>query len=132
MANNSLYWDYPDYYRIYNEGNNYNYTNNSQLIYEHLQANYNSDTIDTSFNINDNINNNNLDNIDITSNINNNKNNSAKLSYEGGSNFMLLLEDFGEYFYNYNGSGFNETTYIGYQTNCSLVNSTCSNIIEGN
>jgi hypothetical protein len=51
-------------------------------------------------------------------------NDSAKISYESGSNFMLLLEDFGEYFYNYNGSDFNSTISI-YQANCSLSNSTC-------
>lgn len=53
----------------------------------------------------------------------NNVNDSAKISYESGSNFMLLLEDFGEYFYNYNGSDLNSTISI-YQANCSLSNST--------
>lgn len=56
----------------------------------------------------------------------NNYNDSAKISYESGSNFMLLLEDFGEYFYNYNGSDYNSSISI-YQANCSLTNSTlCS------
>lgn len=54
-------------------------------------------------------------------------NDSAKVSYESGSNFMLLLEDFGEYFYNYNGSDFNSTISI-YQSNCSLTNSTCGEV----
>lgn len=54
----------------------------------------------------------------------NNVNDSAKISYESGSNFMLLLEDFGEYFYNYNGSDFNSSVSI-YQANCSLTNSSC-------
>lgn len=54
-------------------------------------------------------------------------NDSAKISYESGSNFMLLLEDFGEYFYNYNGSDFNSTINI-YQANCSLTNSTCGDV----
>jgi hypothetical protein len=53
----------------------------------------------------------------------NNYNDSAKISYESGSNFMLLLEDFGEYFYNYNGSDYNSSISI-YQANCSLTNST--------
>lgn len=57
-----------------------------------------------------------------------NLNDSAKIAYESGSNFMLLLEDFGEYFYNYNGSDYNSTISI-YQTNCSLTNSTCSDVI---
>lgn len=57
-------------------------------------------------------------------------------SYESGSNFMLLMEDFSAYFYNYNGSigtGIGTTTttqfnYTGFelQTNCSLSNSTCN------
>jgi hypothetical protein len=39
---------------------------------------------------------------------------------------MLLLEDFGEYFYNYNGSDYNSSISI-YQANCSLTNSSlCS------
>jgi hypothetical protein len=54
-------------------------------------------------------------------------NDSAKISYESGSNFMLLLEDFGEYFYNYNGSDFNSSISI-YQANCSLTNSTCGDV----
>lgn len=56
-----------------------------------------------------------------------NVNDSAKVSYESGSNFMLLLEDFGEYFYNYNGSDYNSTISI-YQANCSLTNSTCGDV----
>ncbi|XP_058823981.1 dopamine D2-like receptor [Topomyia yanbarensis] len=50
----------------------------------------------------------------------------------GGSNFMLLLEDFGEYFYNYNGSGPPNDTLLGtgtsesgFQINCTLANTTC-------
>lgn len=56
-----------------------------------------------------------------------NVNDSAKISYESGSNFMLLLEDFGEYFYNYNGSDFNSSISI-YQANCSLTNSSCGDV----
>ncbi|CAO1410983.1 unnamed protein product, partial [Diamesa serratosioi] len=56
-----------------------------------------------------------------------NLNDSAKIAYESGSNFMLLLEDFGEYFYNVNGSDYNSTISI-YQNNCSLTNSSCSDI----
>lgn len=56
-----------------------------------------------------------------------NVNDSAKISYESGSNFMLLLEDFGEYFYNYNGSDFNSSISI-YQANCSLANSSCGDV----
>lgn len=64
-------------------------------------------------------------------------NDSVKQNYEAGSNFMLLLEDFGEYFYNYNGSngiggisgnGSNGITAFDSQTNCSIANSTCVDI----
>lgn len=58
-----------------------------------------------------------------------NLNDSAKIAYESGSNFMLLLEDFGEYFYNVNGSDYNSTISI-YQNNCTLTNSSCSDINE--
>jgi hypothetical protein len=53
----------------------------------------------------------------------------GRLTYEGSS-FMLLFEDFGEYFYNYNGTGYNETTN-GLAVNCSLANSTCEPVKEG-
>lgn len=45
----------------------------------------------------------------------------AKASVEG-SNFMLLFEDFGEYFYNYNGTGFNESSISNLPFNCSGIN----------
>lgn len=62
---------------------------------------------------------------DFNSNFSN-MNDSAKIPYESGSNFMLLLEDFGEYFYNYNGSDYQNSTISIYQSNCSLPNSTCT------
>lgn len=46
-------------------------------------------------------------------------------SVEGGSNFMLLFEDFGEYFYNYNGTGFNESSISTLPYNCSFSNASC-------
>lgn len=55
----------------------------------------------------------------------------------GGSNFMLLLEDFGEYFYNYNGTGPpNDTLGLGgtstdFPINCTVANSTCDVPSEG-
>ncbi|XP_055912479.1 dopamine D2-like receptor isoform X2 [Eupeodes corollae] len=58
-------------------------------------------------------------------------------SNSGGSTFMLLLEDFGEYFYNYNGSrvsgttmssGFNFTEF-DYRNNCT-GNGTCTESTE--
>ncbi len=64
--------------------------------------------------------------------IDSNRNDSAKPGYESGSNFMLLLEDFGEYFYNYNGTGNvgnNDSVGFDFQTNCSITNSSC--VTEG-
>lgn len=62
----------------------------------------------------------------------------VELNFRGGSNFMLLLEDFGEYFYNFNGTtdasgggGGGDGAYSNFngsydlQANCSLANSTC-------
>lgn len=65
-------------------------------------------------------------------NVVHNNNDSVKSNFEAGSNFMLLLEDFGEYFYNYNnsggGTGINSNSSVGFefQTNCSIANSTCA------
>lgn len=60
---------------------------------------------------------------------------SARLGYDGGSNYMLFAENFGEYFHNYNdsvGIGIGTTgptnlnaTGLDFQSNCSLTNSTC-------
>lgn len=67
----------------------------------------------------------------FNSNFSNNMNDSAKIPLESGSNFMLLLEDFGEYFYNYNGSDYQNSTISIYPSNCSLPNSNCTeNIAE--
>lgn len=61
-----------------------------------------------------------------------------KSNYDGGSNFMLLMEDFSAYFYNYNGSvgsgigttgsTANVNGSIGFelQNNCSIANATCN------
>lgn len=59
---------------------------------------------------------------------NNNVNDSAKQTFDTGSSFMLLLEDFGEYFYNYNGSAGNASSNnvtFEFPSNCSSANSTC-------
>lgn len=105
--NNQNYNDNTDisiYYQLKNESDflNLNDTSNSSFLLRNISYN------NSNFNIND----------------------SAKLSYESGSNFMLLLEDFGEYFYNYNGSDFNSSVNI-YQSNCSLNNSTCEDSSSG-
>ncbi|XP_031626590.1 dopamine D2-like receptor isoform X2 [Contarinia nasturtii] len=62
---------------------------------------------------------------------------SNKSNYDSGSNFMLLVEDFSSYFYNYNGSvgsgigttgsTLNPNTSIAFDPqNCSYPNSTCN------
>lgn len=62
---------------------------------------------------------------------------SNKSNYDGGSNFMLLMEDFSAYFYNYNGSvgngigttgsTLNANNSIAYDLqNCSIANATCN------
>lgn len=69
-------------------------------------------------------------------------NDSVKPNYESGSNFMLLMEDFSAYFYNYNGSvgtgigttgpttiNVNNTTGFEFQANCSIANGTCGESI---
>lgn len=107
----------------YSSQNYSNYTNN----------NHNTSYNNLTSNIRNNFNQSNLYQYkSINSNISsddNNFNDSAKISYESGSNFMLLLEDFGEYFYNYNGSDFNSSISI-YQANCSLTNSTSCNDVS--
>lgn len=96
---------------------NYSNTNHSSSINSSNQSTlYQFKTLTNNSSSDDN-NNNSFSNV----------NDSAKVSYESGSNFMLLLEDFGEYFYNYNGSDYNSTISI-YQANCSLTNSTCGDV----
>lgn len=55
-------------------------------------------------------------------------NDPARMSVEAGSNFVLLFEDFGEYFYNYNGSGFNESSISTLPYNCSIANASCPEV----
>ncbi|KAL7038832.1 hypothetical protein ACKWTF_009709 [Chironomus riparius] len=106
-------------YSNYTNSNHSTSNNNNNISYNNLTStirnNFNQSTYKS---INSNI-----------SSDDNNFNDSAKISYESGSNFMLLLEDFGEYFYNYNGSDFNSSISI-YQANCSLTNSTSCNDVS--
>lgn len=118
IINNYSSQNYSNYTN--NNSNSYNNnntnTNNASYSYNNLTStlsnNFNQSTLYQYKSINNNV-----------SSDDNNYNDSAKISYESGSNFMLLLEDFGEYFYNYNGSDFNSSISI-YQANCSLTNST--------
>lgn len=105
----------------YSSQNHSNYTNNNNISGSNANNSYSNLTSSISNNFNQSTlypyKSSNVSSDD------NNFNDSAKISYESGSNFMLLLEDFGEYFYNYNGSDFNSSISI-YQANCSLTNST--------
>lgn len=68
-----------------------------------------------------------------------NSSSNARIGYESGSNYMLLVEDFNTYFHNYNdsvGIGIGTTgptnlnaTAFDFQSNCSLANSTCEDIL---
>lgn len=132
-ANDStnLFWNSPDYFKLFeatnynfslggNDSTNFNYmdagggngtgtANNgtSNAAYPSIQANQTFQyLIDDGANTND----------------------SARQAFDTGSSFMLLLEDFGEYFYNYNGTANNASSNNGsfeYQSNCSSGNATC-------
>lgn len=123
-------WNSPDYFRLLDEANNGSGNSNS-----------NSNSISS----------NSLSGISVSGNTNLtlstttnqtfqqyqievNRSDAARPSYETGSNFMLLLEDFGEYFYNYNGtgtSGTNASAGYEFQTNCSVSNSSCVELSGG-
>lgn len=126
----TTFWNSPDYFKLF-EATNYNFS-------------FGNDS--TSFNYMDGINGGNGSNIGngsaYTTNVNNNNNqtfqylidvgahnnDSSKQTFDTGSSFMLLLEDFGEYFYNYNGSAGNgsaNNVSFEFQSNCSSTNSTC-------
>lgn len=57
--------------------------------------------------------------------------NEAKVS--AGGNFAMILDDFNQYFYNYNGTGFNESSISNLPFNCSgITNGTnCPDTQEG-
>lgn len=127
MANQSLLgggsnWNSPDYFRLLDEANNNNANN---INSNNISVNGNNGSInDTITGGGNGVNQSFQYQMDF------NRSNSARPSYETGSNFMLLLEDFGEYFYNYNGTGLIGSNSTGYefQTNCSISNSSCTEI----
>jgi hypothetical protein len=108
-----------------------NYSNHNNKIHKNStinNSNQSSATLNLFRNLsqhNTNVGNSGSSDQDFNSNFSN-MNDSAKIPYESGSNFMLLLEDFGEYFYNYNGSDYQNSTISIYPSNCSLPNSTCT------
>lgn len=99
MANQTANWNSPDYFRLLDEANNGG-TNGTA-------------TAAAAFNQS------------LPYRLDGNRTDAvAKPNYETGSNFMLLLEDFGEYFYNYNGSGpIGVSNNTEFPNNCT--NSTC-------
>lgn len=121
-------WNSPDYFRLLDEANNGSGNSNSNSISGNSLSG-----VSVSGNTN----------LSLSSATNQtfqqyqievNRSDVARPSYETGSNFMLLLEDFGEYFYNYNGTGANgANTSAGYefQTNCSVSNSSCVELTGG-
>lgn len=100
MANQTANWNSPDYFRLLDEANNIGIngtaTAAAAAFNQSLQYRLDGNRTDAV----------------------------AKPNYETGSNFMLLLEDFGEYFYNYNGSGpIGVSNNTEFPNNCT--NSTC-------
>lgn len=136
-------WNSPDYFRLLDEANNGTSITSSNSSNSRNFSNISSNSFSVS-GISGNVINTNLSlsttNQTIASTtfqyqIDVNRSGDgggARPSYETGSNFMLLLEDFGEYFYNYNGTGITNTS-AGYefQTNCSVSNSSCVELSGG-
>lgn len=124
----NLFWNSPDYFKLFeatnynfslggNDSTNFNYMDGggsgsnstatgAGIAYPSIQANQTFQyLIDDGINAND----------------------SARQTFDTGSSFMLLLEDFGEYFYNYNGTANNATSNNGsfeYQSNGTSGNAT--------
>lgn len=130
----NTFWNSPDYLKLF-EATNYNFSFGNET------NGYNSymDGIGSGGGNGTGAGNNSAA---YTLNVNNNQsfqylvdvgahiNDSAKQPFDTGSSFMLLLEDFGEYFYNYNGSigngSANNVSFEFQPNNCSSTNSTCT------
>lgn len=133
-ANDStnLFWNSPDYFKLF-EATNYNFSlgGNDSTNFNYMDAGGGGNGTGTA--------NNGTGNAAYPSIQANqtfqyliddgaNTNDSARQAFDTGSSFMLLLEDFGEYFYNYNGTANNASSNNGsfeYQSNCSSGNATC-------
>lgn len=135
----NLFWNSPDYFKLF-EATNYNFSfggNNSSPYNNYMDNigalngnNGSAGSNSSSAYVNSNNSQTFQYLIDVgahNNNINNNVNDSAKQTFDTGSSFMLLLEDFGEYFYNYNGSANVSSNNVTFEfpTNCSSANSTC-------
>lgn len=130
------FWNSPDYFKLF-EATNYNFSDgNDSTGYNYMDnigttgnnasnaslANGSAYTTTAQLNVHNNQTFQYL--VDVGSH-----NDSSKQTFDTGSSFMLLLEDFGEYFYNYNGSAGNVTgnnVSFEFQPNCSSTNSTCA------
>lgn len=134
--NNTLDWESPDYFRLFYEGGTLKYNNkNLNISYNATDGVYiGNESFDSSSLIYNQLSQNasvqvggGSDNVDGAGG-------NGLRNYEPGSNFMLLLEDFGEFFYNYNNltqSASNATVdEYGTYSNCSVGNSTCGNVVE--
>lgn len=130
-ANDSsnLFWNSPDYFKLF-EATNYNISlGNDSTNFNYMDANggggssngIGNNTVYTSTQTNQTF--------QYLMDGGANSNDSARQTFDTGSSFMLLLEDFGEYFYNYNGSGGGNVSSANvsfeFPTNCSGANATC-------
>lgn len=128
----NTFWNSPDYLKLF-EATNYNFSfGNDTAGYNYMDGAGSAGTNGSGAG----------NNSAYTLNVNNNQsfqylvdagshiNDSAKQTFDTGSSFMLLLEDFGEYFYNYNGSigngSANNVSFEYQPNNCSSTNSTCT------
>lgn len=127
-VNNSsnLFWNSPDYFKLF-EATNYNFSlgnDSTNINYMDTNSGGGSGSANNTAYASTQSNQTFQYLIDVGANTND----SAKQTFDTGSSFMLLLEDFGEYFYNYNGSATNATgnnVSFEFQTNCSSANATC-------
>lgn len=161
MTNHSIImnWNSPDYFKLFDDFGNYNGMNELNAVnhYANENNNFNKNNGNNPTNI---IGSNNNGTVISTSPPSTQQiypfnqsfqyqydyisdtptnNTGIKANYETGSNFMLLMEDFNAYFYNYNGSvgvgigttGSTNINQTGFelQTNCSIANSTCNETI---
>lgn len=128
----NTFWNSPDYLKLF-EATNYNFSfGNDSTSFNYMDGtglasgNGSGITNNSAYALNVNNNQSFQYLVDVGTHIND----SAKQPFDTGSSFMLLLEDFGEYFYNYNGSAgngsVNNISFEFQPNNCSTTNSTCN------
>lgn len=131
MTNSLVKWNSPDYFRLFDEANSGNNTITISSINETLVVAVNQShpyrTFDGTTGGGGGGNGSGV--FDSGGNKSTFDDSIARPNYETGSNFMLLLEDFGEYFYNYNSSGpISISNNTEFPTNCSVTNSSCGEL----